>query len=73
MEYRKLLLKVSTESSYMRYKPMKIVIRSVPGEEIKFYAKLSGCSERIISGDFRIMKMALKDCEEISKEEYDQF
>ncbi len=74
-EHYKLLLKMSQEPLYLRYEPMNIAVRTLPGAEltVTVYVKNKGKPEHLLPRPMEIMKTAIKDCVEISKEEYDIF
>lgn len=73
MEYQKLLIKLTKEPTYLRYGQLNIVFRSVPGEHLDFFGKTKGGAEHHLPLSMEILKTAIHDCSEISREEYEGY
>lgn len=68
----KILLKLFKEPVYLKY-PSDIFIRTEPHPELKIYAKRKEGNEHLINIPLGILKKAVQDCIEITKEEYESY
>lgn len=68
----KLLLKLFQVPVYLRY-PTDILIRTEPHPELKIYAKRKEGNEHLIIIPLQILKKAVQECIEITKEEYESY